>query len=102
MTRLKVINMRNAPLILSGLLVSFLSLLPKAVLAHEVYLLTPEEIDTLANEPRISFFAIFSKYLPDTIWWAVLIGFLIVSIFFISISATLENRFDKYLIKLKH
>lgn len=75
--------------------------MPLAALAHEVYLLTPDQINTLEATDPIPLIDIFFQYASEAILWAILIGFLIVSVFVISISATLENKFDRYLIKLK-
>lgn len=83
-------------------LAAILWFIPQLTLAHEVYLLSPEEVEQLTNQPRISILNVFAENLPQTFWWALLVSFMVISVFVISISATLENRFDKYLIKLKH
>lgn len=78
------------------------ALTPLLTSAHEVYVLSPDTIPGLEAAPRVPFFSILFANLSDTIIWGGIVAFLIVSVFLISISATLENRFDKYLVKLKH
>lgn len=74
---------------------------PLLATAHEVYVLTPEQVATLEKLPSTSFYSIFLDNVSDTILWAAIVGFLIISVFLISISVTLENKFDGYLVKLK-
>jgi len=74
---------------------------PNISSAHEVYVLDPETIRLLENLPPVSLFDIFYANISSTLIWAGLIGFVIISVFLISISATLENTFDGYLVKLK-
>lgn len=76
-------------------------LFPSTTVAHEVYVLTPEQVGTLSTLPSTPLYEIFFANVSDTLIWAGIIGFLIISVFFISISVTLENRFDKHLVKLK-
>ena len=102
MIPLKVINMSRVRTVLYLLPALMLCLIPFVSEAHEVYLLTPEEIATLTAAEPVSFFSIFAKYISATIWSGLVVGFLMVSIFVISISATLENKLDAHLIKLKH
>lgn len=78
-----------------------LILAPTFAFGHEVYVLQPDTIRALESAPAVSFFDIFLANTNDIIIWGVLIGFLIVSVFIISISATLENKFDKYLVRIK-
>lgn len=75
--------------------------LPSLVSAHEVYALDPETVARLEALPPVSLFDIFYANISSTLIWAGLIGFMIISVFLISISATLENKFDKHLVKLK-
>lgn len=70
--------------------------------AHEVYVLSPDKVALLESQPAVPFFDIVFSNLSDTLIWGSIIGFLIISVFLISISATLENKFDGTLIKLKH
>jgi uncharacterized membrane protein YphA (DoxX/SURF4 family) len=79
---------------------SFLTL-PLDVFGYEVYVLTKEEIESLENLEPVSLFDIFLANTSDTIIWAVAIGFIVASVFLISISTSMENKFDKYLVKLK-
>jgi uncharacterized membrane protein YphA (DoxX/SURF4 family) len=78
-----------------------LLLAPLSVSAHEVYVLSPEEVSALEKEPPVSFIDIFNRNTSETVRWGLLVGFIIVSVFFISTSVTLENKFDKHLVKLK-
>lgn len=78
-----------------------ISLLPLSTSAHEVYVLTPEEVAGLESLPPVSFFDILAANLNDTIIWGLIVGFVIVSVFIISISVKMEDTFDKYLVKLK-
>lgn len=70
--------------------------------AHEVYVLNPDEIQALTDAPALPFFSIVFENLTATLLWGFMIAFFIISVFLISISATLENKFDRHLIKLKH
>lgn len=78
-----------------------LTALPLTSSAHEVYVLTPEEVEALEKLPPISFLDILTANINDTIIWGLIVGLIIVSVFIISISVKLEDRFDKYLVKLK-
>ena len=99
MTLLKAISMQRW-LTTTGLaLISIL--FPTAASAHEVYVLSPEEINTAIHEPSVSFYDIFLANVSDTLIWGAIVGFMIMSVFLISISATLETKFDGYLVKLK-
>lgn len=87
-----------------GLLAIFLPTIlvtPLSASAHEVYVLTPEEISELKNQTPVSFVDIFNRNTSETVRWGLLVGFIIVSVFLISTSATLENKFDKYFVRLK-
>lgn len=94
-----ILTFRNFIKYTVGLLI-FLSA-PLLAKAHEVYVLTPEEIDELTKLPPISYVEIFNTYLSETIIWALLVGLIIVTVFIISISVKLEDKFDKHLVKLK-
>jgi uncharacterized membrane protein YphA (DoxX/SURF4 family) len=76
-------------------------LYPSVSSAHEVYLLDPETVGQLEKLPPVPFFDIFYANLSSTLIWASLIILTIISVFLISISVTLENIFDGYLVKLK-
>lgn len=78
-----------------------LALYPGTSQAHEVYVLDPETIRRLESLPPISFFDIFFANVSSTLLWAGFIAIIIISVFLISISATLETAFDGYLVKLK-
>lgn len=84
-----------------GLFLFLMILVPAISQAHEVYVLSSEEISGLENNPPFSLLEIIYNNINETLIWAFLITFLIVSVFVISISATLENKFDKYLVRLK-
>ncbi len=76
--------------------------LPFVVSAHEVYVLSPEKVGELEHLPPVSFYDIFLANINETIIWGLVVGFMIVSVFIISISIRLENKFDTNLVKLKH
>ncbi|MCA9361061.1 DoxX family protein [Candidatus Kaiserbacteria bacterium] len=77
-------------------------LLASEAKAHEVYVLTADQVKQLETEPAVSFLDIFSNHVSNTIIWGLIVSFIIVSVFIISISVRLENKFDKYLVRLKH
>lgn len=83
-------------------LISLFLIYPISASAHEVYVLSPETIETLKNQAPVPLIDIFLANTNATIIWASVIGFVIISVFLVSISATMENKFDKYLVKLKH
>lgn len=74
---------------------------PATSLAHEVYVLGEEDVQRLKEMEPVSLFEVFLSNASDTIIWAIVIGFILISIFLISISATMENKFDGSLVKLK-
>jgi hypothetical protein len=75
--------------------------IPIDTLARERYILSPEEIQALEGAEPVPLFEIFLANVSDTIIWAIAVSFIFISVFLISISASMENRFDKYLVKLK-
>lgn len=75
---------------------------PVSVQAHEVYVLSAETIARATAAPSFSFIEIFQNNTYQTILWGSIVCFLIVTVFFTSISIRLETRIDPFLVKIKH
>lgn len=93
--------MRGVKKLFAAIVTLLPALYPATSTAHEVYVLDPETVRQLEHLPPVSFFDIFYANISSTLIWASAICLMVVSVFLISISATLENTFDGYLVKLK-
>lgn len=82
----------------------FLSLLalglPLAASAHEVYVLDQSTIDTALSAPRFSDLGVAMSNLPAFLQWGLIVASVIVLVFIISITRTVENLIDPILAKL--
>ncbi len=78
-----------------------LLLLPHAALAHEVYVLSPQTIAQDLASPSPNPLLAFADHKAQFFLWA-LVGFVLVStVFFASITHTLEEFFEPYLTPLR-
>jgi len=75
---------------------------PVAAFAHEVYVLTPDEIAMAEAAPTISPISIIGDNVEQFIFWTFVVLFTVITVFFISISRKIEDMFDPYLMRLKH
>jgi uncharacterized membrane protein YphA (DoxX/SURF4 family) len=78
-----------------------LFIIPVHVSAHEVYVLTPGEIQTALSEPSVSPITVITNNMELFFVWAFIVPLAVIVIFFISISARLEKMFGPFLIKIK-
>lgn len=85
---------------LAAFLVAVLA--PAVASAHEVYVLTPQEIQQGISMPAFSSFAVMMEDLNSFLFWAFITALVIFIVFFASISRALEKRLDPMLAKLKH
>ncbi len=70
--------------------------------AHEVYVLSKETIEQATAAAPFSFVEIFQNNTYLTIFWGSIVCFLIVTVFFISISSKLGMKLDPLLVRMKH
>lgn len=73
---------------------------PSVVLAHEVYVLPDEVIDQSILSDHFSFIEVVKDKSVEFIFWAFVSIFIVIGVFFISISRTVERYFDPFLAKL--
>jgi len=81
-----------------ALLSVFFSLLalPCVAFAHEVYVLTPQEITESLNMPAFNMLAVIKADLSNFLFWAFLGILTVIAVFLISISRFLEERLDPF------
>lgn len=84
-------------------LISLLGFLciPTAAFAHEVYVLTPTEIQHAVVQAPFSEVAVVFNNASEFLFWAFVGVFMVLVVFFISISHALEARLDPFLTKLR-
>lgn len=84
------------PLLFAAILV-----LPHAASAHEVYVLSPAEVQAAKAAPSVPFFAVLSENIRLFSFWA-LIGLVVVAgVFLFSVNRRIERAFDPSLAKMK-
>lgn len=83
-----------------GALLSFVVLLPLSALAHEVYILPDDTIEAALQTPGFSLWQVMLGSLDMFFMWVFIGVFVVMSVFFISISRTFERIFDPLLAKL--
>lgn len=74
---------------------------PIAASAHEVYVLSPEAVKTALTSPRFSEWQVVVTHLREFSFWALIAVLVVAGTFALSISKTLEKRFDPSLRHLK-
>lgn len=84
-----------------GALASFFAV-PALAFAHEVYVLTPREIQQGLATPAFSSFDVMMGDLDSFVFWAFIAMLVVFIVFFASISRVLEKLLDPALAKLKH
>jgi uncharacterized membrane protein YphA (DoxX/SURF4 family) len=92
---------RSLFLLVGLCLLSTLFTVPLGAEAHEVYVLSSNTITQATAAQSFSFIEIFQNNTYQTILWGSIVCFLIVTVFFISISVKLETKIDPYLVKMK-
>lgn len=75
-------------------------LLPAAASAHEVYVLSDEAIEQALQTPRFSQLAVIFSHSDQFLLWAFIAIFVVLAVFFISISRNVERALDPWLAKL--
>ena len=76
-------------------------LAPSIARAHEVYVLSPEEIEASLGQPRPEFILTIQENLSQFILWGFISLLIIGSVFFISITRRLEELVDPFLLRIK-
>lgn len=77
-------------------------LAPLHAQAHEVYVLSKDVITSATEAESFSFIEIFQNNTYQTILWGAIVCFLILTVFFTSISVKLETKIDPVLVRMKH
>ncbi|MBP9669347.1 MAG: hypothetical protein KBE09_03590 [Candidatus Pacebacteria bacterium] len=91
--------MRTAPLYLLAMALLG-ALVPHFASAHEVYVLTPEQIAAALTSPAFSEWNVALENLNQFLFWGIITTLAIAGIFFISISRTLEKISEPLLSRL--
>ncbi|TSC86463.1 MAG: hypothetical protein G01um10148_449 [Parcubacteria group bacterium Gr01-1014_8] len=76
-------------------------LLPVAAAAHEVYVLTPEEITAAMAGERSSHVATIAEHLGQFMFWGLVTSIVVTTVFFMSISHWLENLSAPFFRRIK-
>src|SRR3989338_8356409 len=69
--------------------------------AHEVYVLSPDEIATGVNTPPFDMLATLYANLGSFVFWGFIVFVVVSTVFFMSIFHVFERLFDPYFAKLK-
>src|SRR3989344_8367459 len=69
--------------------------------AHEVYVLSPDEIATGVNTPPFDMLATLYANLGSFVFWGFIVFVVVSTIFFMSIFRVLERLFNPYFARLK-
>src|SRR5690349_7448257 len=80
----------------------FICMIPQQSQAHEVYVLSPEEVTEAMMMPGDSPLAIIAAHGMEFVLWVFIGIALVTTIFAASIFRPLEKYFDPGLMKLKH
>src|SRR3989344_2942241 len=83
-----------------GMLLGSLAL-PLIASAHEVYVLSPEEIATGVSTPPFDMLATLEANLGSFVFWGFIVFVVVSTIFFMSIFHVLERLFAPYFTRLK-
>lgn len=75
-------------------------LLPVFANAHEVYVLSPDIVTEALSKPSFSFLEVISQNVGNFFLWGIIVIVVIFTVFFISISRSVEQIFDPILAKL--
>ncbi len=74
--------------------------LPKTATAHEVYVLTPQQISEALSRPAFSEWQTLITNLDQVLLWGCIAAAVVLSVFFISISRRVEKLFEPFLSRL--
>src|SRR4051812_41383554 len=74
---------------------------PLVTLAHEVYVLTPEEIAYGVHTPPFDMLATLQANIGQFVFWGFIVFVVVSTIFFMSIFRTIERKFDPLFNKMK-
>jgi uncharacterized membrane protein YphA (DoxX/SURF4 family) len=77
------------------------ALIPLVAFAHEVYVLSPQEIATGLSTTPISPITIIEKNIGEFALWTLIALLVVFVVFFVSISRKLEKKFDLFLTRIK-
>ena len=70
--------------------------------AHEVYVLSPGEIQTDIHTPTVSPLTVIKENAIQFSFWAFIVLVGVLAVFFISITRRLEKKLDPFFMKTKH
>lgn len=82
------------------LALGIVSTLPNTVSAHEVYVLTAQQIQDAISHPSFSEWQVLVDNLGTFIFWACVSAAVVVTVFLISIARTLERACEPFLSRL--
>ena len=92
---------KHALKIFLPLMLVFFAFLPHVAQAHEVYVLSPAEIQLALNTPSVPFLTILRENIKLFSFWALIGAFAVVGIFLLSITRRLEKAFDPFFQRTK-
>ncbi|MBV9159099.1 MAG: hypothetical protein JO019_00700 [Candidatus Kaiserbacteria bacterium] len=75
--------------------------LPVAASAHEVYVLTPDEIAYGVHTPAFNMLSVIFHDMRQFLFWAMIAVIFVSTVFAISISRRIERALDPFLLKIK-
>ena len=76
--------------------------LPFVTFAHEVYVLSPQEIQQAINTPSVSPWIVIQENIGQFSFWTFISVLIVFIIFFVSISRRLEKWLDPFFARTKH
>jgi len=78
------------------------ALFPFTAAAHEVYVLTPEEISAAMSAPTLDFFLVIAEHFHQFLFWGLVTIIVVSTVFAISISRKLEEICIPLITRAKH
>ncbi|MEJ0054076.1 MAG: hypothetical protein WDN10_05160 [bacterium] len=75
--------------------------LPRIVSAHEMYVLSAEEVRTALASPSFDMLAVLQADLMHFIYWACIGMATVIAVFFVSVSRSLERRCDPFFLRVR-
>ncbi len=88
-------------LALAGMMAALCLSIPGAAFAHEVYVLSPQEIQIAIHTPSVPIMSVIREHLAEFIQWAVFGAVVVLAVFFISIIPALTRRASPFFAKTK-
>ncbi|HEX2792325.1 MAG TPA: DoxX family membrane protein [Candidatus Paceibacterota bacterium] len=81
---------------------ALLGLLPGLASAHEVYVLTSEQIESGLSAPRTTVVSVVMQDPSSFLFWGAIAALVIVAIFLLSLSRALERACRPFFMRIKH